>query len=313
MTDSEILRIQFLDWLYDFRGEQQGELPAVVDFLGDEEPDDHTETVWRGILRDLHADGLISLAETMGFGGTSAMLTGAGRADVEGRRSRRRQDPARRNAAARDAVVRWVYAHPRSPDLGPMLFDADSFYEGQPFELADLDAALEYLRGKGLVKGTDVAEAVLLDVELTDQGLDCAEQFAGSVSEYVRRGEGARGTTHYVNFNAPVSGAVAWANRDVTQTVTSTGMAGDELAVLVRAIAQAAPILGLPEEDAGRIASNAKLVEGELVNAQPDAGVVRTFMRRILATLGNAADSALALVLGAYAKELMRKVGIPLD
>jgi hypothetical protein len=136
MTDSEILRIQFLDWLYDFRGGRPGELPVVVDFLGNEEPDDHTETVWRSILRELDHEGLIRLSETMGFGGASAMLTGAGRADVEGRR-KRRQDPARRNAAARDAVVRWVYAHPRLPDLKPMLVDGDSFYEGQPFEMAD--------------------------------------------------------------------------------------------------------------------------------------------------------------------------------
>jgi hypothetical protein len=95
--------------------------------------------------------------------------------------------------------------------------------------------------------------------------------------------------------------------------VTSTGIAGDELAVIVRAIIQAAPVLGLSEEDAVRIASNAQLVEGELANDQLDAGVVRTFMQRILATLSSATDSALGLVLGAYAKWFMRKVGIPLD
>jgi hypothetical protein len=36
-------------------------------------------------------------------------------------------------------------------------------------------------------------------------------------------------------------------------------------------------------------------------------------MHRIPATLGKAGDSALALVLGAYAKELMKKIGIPIE
>jgi hypothetical protein len=312
MTETEILRIQFLDWLYDVGSERPSEQAKVVDFLGDDEPDHQTETVWRGILRELDSDGLIRLAETMGFGGTSATLTGAGRGDVEARR-KRRQNPARRNAAGRDAVVRWVYAHPKAPDLSPMVTDPDSFYEGQPFDLPDFDAALKYLLAKGLVTGQDVAEFVLLHAELTDKGIDCAENFGGSVSDYLRRSEDGGGTTN-VNFHGPVSGAIALGNRDVTQTVTSTGIAADELVVLVRAIAEAVSVLGLSEEDASTIASDAQIIEGELVHEKPDAGVVRTFMGRILAKLGNAAaSSALALVLTAYVKELMRKVGIPID
>jgi hypothetical protein len=311
MTETEILRIQFLDWLYDVGSERPGEQAAVLDFLGDEEPDHQTETVWKGILRELDNDGLIRLAEAMGFR-WSVTLTGPGRGDVEARR-KRRQDSARRNAAARDAVVRWLYDSPiPDPDLSRMLTHPDSYYEGEPFDLADFDHALKYLLAKDLVTGRDVAEFVLSYAELTDKGIDCVENFGGSVSDYLRRGEDGGGTTHNVNFHAPVSGPIAWGNRDVTQTMTSTGMAGDELAVLVRAITEAVSALGLSEEDASAIASNAQIIEGELVNEKPDAGVVRTFMGRILAKLGNAANSALALVLSAYAKELMEKIGIPI-
>jgi hypothetical protein len=312
MTETEILRIQFLDWLYDSGSDRPGEQAVVVDFLGDKEPDHQTETVWRGILRELDNDGLIRLAESMGFRGTSATLTGAGRVEVESRR-KHRQNLARRNAAARDAVVRWVYANPKAPDLSPMLIDPDSFYEGEPFDLADFDAALKYLLAKDLVKGQDVAEFVLVYAELTDKGIDCAENLGGSVSDYLRRSQDGGGTTHNVNFNAPVSGAIAWGNRDVTQTITSTGTLADELAVVVRAITEAVSVLGLSEEDARTLAGNTQVIEGELANENPDAGVVRTFMGRILAKLGNAANSALALVLSAYAKELMRKVGIPIE
>jgi len=299
--------------LYDFQPEQPGVLADVIDFLGTDEPDAQTETLWRDVLRELEHDRLIMLAETMGFAGTAAMITGAGRADVEARR-KRRNDPARRNAAARDAVLRWVYAHPKAPDLKPMLTDPDGLYEGQPFDVADLEAALSYLHSKGLVTGVEVAEFVLLHVELTDKGIDCAEHFGGSVSDYILRGQDTASTvTHNVNFHSAVSGPVAWGNRDVSQTVTTTGIAGDELTTLVRAIAQAAPALALSSKESDSLRVNAEIVEAELVNDEPDLGVIRTFLHRLLGTLGKAGDSALALVLGAYARELMKKIGIPVE
>jgi hypothetical protein len=68
----------------------------------------------------------------------------------------------------------------------------------------------------------------------------------------------------------------------------------------------------MPAEDSDRIVRNAEIIEGELANDQPDAGVVRTIKQRILIGLGSAGDNALALVLGAYAKERMKKIGIPI-
>jgi hypothetical protein len=98
-----------------------------------------------------------------------------------------------------------------------MLADSGSLYEGQPFDMADLEAALSYLFSKGLITGVEVADFVLLHAELTDKGIDCAEHFGGSVSDYILRGQNAAAVTHNVNFNAAVSGPVAWGNRDVSQ------------------------------------------------------------------------------------------------
>ncbi|WP_143728286.1 hypothetical protein [Micromonospora cremea] len=46
VTESEKRRVDLLEWLYDYRGEQPGAMPAVVDFL-DGEPDEHTEELMR--------------------------------------------------------------------------------------------------------------------------------------------------------------------------------------------------------------------------------------------------------------------------
>jgi hypothetical protein len=194
-----------------------------------------------------------------------------------------------------------------------MLVDRSTYYEGQPLELTDLTAALEYLLSKEFVTGvTKVAEFVLLEADLTDKGIDCAEQYGGSMSAYLKRG-GNGGTQHNVNFHGPVSGNVAWAIETVTQTATTTGIGGDELAVLVHAISEAIPSLGLPAEESARLARELEVLDAELVTSSPDAGVVRTFMRRVLATVGGGANSALASVLTAYAKDLMRKLGIPIE
>ncbi|TDW88795.1 hypothetical protein [Kribbella sp. VKM Ac-2566] len=314
MTETEIWRIQLLDWLFDFRPANPGHFAKIVDFLDeDERTDGRLHGLLRGILHRLRDEDLITLAEGMGFDGLDASITAAGMADVEARRERR-HDPALRNSAARDATLRWINRHPRSPDPRDMLVDRSTYYEGQPLEIADLTAALEYLLSKDLVTGvTKVAEFVLLEPELTSKGIDCVEQYGGSVSVYLKRGGEGGGTQHNVNFHGPVSGNVAWASETVTQTATTTGIAGDELAVLVHAIIEAIPSLGLPAEESAKLARELEVIDAELVTTSPDAGVVQTFMRRVLATVGGAANSALAAVLMAYAKDQMRKLGIPIE
>jgi hypothetical protein len=310
VTDTEIKSIQFLDWLYDYRPDQSGGMAPVIEFVG--EPDEREQSVWRGIFRKLNDDGLITFSDAMGFDGYHAMIAGPGRAEIEARRARRSHAGLRRSAA-RDAVVRWLYARPgyEAADLKPMLSDTTCYFECFPFERSELDAALVYLADKGIATGIRLSRALLTRPRLTDKGEDCVEQFGGSVRDYVRRGE-MSGTQHTVNFHGPVSGSnVAWDNQTVTQTATTTsGVVGEELAVLVRAIVEAIPAMGLSEEDANGVQRNAAIIEGELAADQPDQGVVKRVMGRMLDTVGGVTDSALAQVLTAYAKEFLKSQGL---
>jgi hypothetical protein len=231
------------------------------------------------------------------------MITASGRQDVEARRIRR-ADRAQRNMAVRNAVVRYVYGNSPASDLEPML--NNHYFEGERLTRRDLDDALRYLVDKGLVCGVDVAEAILINIELTDRGVDCAEHFGGSVSDFLSR-ERSGGTQ--INIHGDNYGPMAWDSQQITQTVTttSTGRAGDELAVLVRAIREALPVLGMDDSDRARVETQLQTVDEELECGEPNQGLVGRVLKRTVATIGNVADSSLALLLTAWGQDLMQR------
>jgi hypothetical protein len=192
-----------------------------------------------------------------------------------------------------------------------MVTEPVCFYEGEPFELTDLDEALRYLVEKEMVKGVGLWGGTIARPQLTDKVLRCAELFGSSVSAHVRS-QASGGVQHNVNFNGPVSGNVAWASENVTQSATS-GMTATDLAAVLRALSKAVPELGLGPEDTAALTGDLQVVEGELVTDQPDTGKVRTCLRRVMTVLGRATESSFAVVLTSYAKYLMSRPGIPVE
>jgi hypothetical protein len=308
LVDTHIKRIQLLDRLYDFRPRRRDEMAFVANLI-DPPPDDHQQDLWRDILHQLADSGSIVLAESMSFDGTSVSLLGPGRAEVEERR-KRRGNPGLRSAAARDAVLRWISANPGRSALNPMSDDSAYFFEGAPLQRHDLGSALSYLHKQGLVEGTRFDETTLMNAKLTDKGRDCIDNFGGSVSDSMRSTQGGGNTTHNIHFNGPVSGNVAWSNQTVTQSATTSGVAGEELMVLIRAVAQSVQALDLPRQDAEALGSHLQVVEGELRSGHPDQNIVATFMGRAMKTLGRQGGNALALVLGASTRALLEQMGL---
>ncbi|MBC9000485.1 hypothetical protein [Micromonospora aurantiaca (nom. illeg.)] len=321
MTDSEERRIRLLEWLYEHDG---ASMPSMYEFLG-EVPDEKTEELWRGTLRRLFKDGLIMLGETYEIAHTSADLTDAGRANVEERRhrqaaeremqARRRADPALRRAAASNGLLRWAYD--QDPDGGKWLY-VDQFlssghavFEGESLPESVVRRAALNLQENGLVRGdSGVAEIEgPITLQITSAGQDCIES-GGDVADYLRRRNDR--AANITNFHGPVSGNVSWDSTHVTQTATTTGVAGDELAVLVRAIAEAIPVLDLSEEQQAAVRRNVDVIEGELEQPEPDQHTVKNLMRRTLDVIEGSTTSALGILLTGYAKELMRSAGVPI-
>ncbi|TDC81265.1 hypothetical protein E1193_15240 [Micromonospora sp. KC606] len=311
MTGSQARRVKLLDWLYDYPGDVAG----IVDFLG-QEPDELTENLWRGTLRALDKDGLIRLAETMGFAGTSAFITDGGRAEVEARRARR-ENPALRRAAAANGLLRWLYEQDPYGESWSQIDQIEStdyaVFEGGQLPAQLFRRVADHLHGEGLlVAGSYVAEFDgPLTAQLTRRGQECVE-IGADVAEYLNRTK--EQPTNVTHFHGPVSGSnVSWASAHVTQTATTTGIASDELGVLLRAIAEALPVLGLSNEQAAAVQRNAEIIEGELQQSDPDKHVVKTMLMRTADTIVGAGNSALGLVLTGYAKELMKKAGISIE
>ncbi|MFI2708925.1 hypothetical protein ACH495_02180 [Micromonospora sp. NPDC018662] len=310
MTGSQVRRAQLLDWLYDY----PGDVASIVEFLG-QEPDQLAQNLWRGTLRALDEEGLIRLAETMGFDGISAFITEAGRADVEARRARR-EDPARRRAAAATGLLLFLYEKDPYREFWCEIDRIEStnyaLFEGGRLPGQLFRRLADDLHAEGLiVRRHPTKDDRPLTAQLTRKGQECVEA-GGDVAAYLNRGkEQAANITH---FHGPVSGSnVSWASERVTQTATTTGIASEELVALIHAITEALPVLGLSGEQAAAVQHNAEVIEGELQRSQPDKHIVRTMLMRTVDTIVGAGNSALGLVLTGYAKELMQRAGVPTE
>jgi hypothetical protein len=310
MNSVELRRIQLLDWLYDFKGEHDGEMAAIKDFLGDE-ADDYTRSIMRDVLEDLARDDLIILALGFDFDGASALIKSRGRAEVEGRRTRR-ANRALRNIACRTAVIRWLYEQPghQAVSTQAMMTTPEYYFEGAPFESPDLDAALLYLLDIGLLRGTKVMGGSVARPRLTTSGIECAERFGGSVADYQDRQRG--GTINNVQFTGPISGGnFAIGSQDVTQQ-TKVGVGSEELLTLIRAMREALPALDLRDDARVQLSQDLELAEGEVLAPDGQPPIVRELLGRAATKLTDAGAGALNAVLQAVLKYEMAKHGMPL-
>jgi DNA-binding PadR family transcriptional regulator len=304
MTELEIIRIRFMDWLYDYRPAQAGTLANVGQFLSDEDrPKGDDKQVWYGIVRGLAADDLIYLNESMELQSFSVQLTPNGRMAVQKWRARR-ADAATRAGACRTALLRWIYGQPNhkaGADVEPFFEAAESYWEGVRFEPGEVEQALAYLEKKDLVDGTHAEE---FDRQiypfLTDAGIDCVEQYEGRVMEYLRRDEGY-GVQHNVttHFHAEVQGSnLSYGNQgDTNQTLNQV----EQIAPGFEAIAQAVadilkrlPALGLPEEDLEDAQAAANEVLTEVTRAEPERRKLRRAVTALTGSLALVATGAVA-------------------
>jgi hypothetical protein len=322
-----------MDWLYDRSAFRPGEVFSVVEFLRDPlsfvvvaDIDDRTEYLWRGTLRALNNEGSIMLSESMDFAGTSAMITDQGRTEVEARRAReaaerqaqqrRRADPVLRRAAAVNGLLRWLYDQDTDATqrlhIDQVLTSEHAMFEGERLPEAMIRRAAQHLQDNELICGdSGVAEIEgPITAQITPLGQDCVES-GGNVADYLRRK--TERAANITNFHGTVSGNVSWDSTHVTQTATTTGLAGDEIGVLVRAIAEAIPALGLPDEQAATVRDSVDVIEGELAHSDPDRHILKMMMRRTLEALTGATSGTLGLLLTGYAKQLMRNAGIPIE
>jgi hypothetical protein len=234
------------------------------------------------------------------MGDARARLTSYGLEEME-ERLRRRVSPAARSAAARRALLVWLWHRKHDgtdfPVIEEILESDDALFEGDRLTLTEMDRAAAYLDSKALIKvGTREGP---VRAEITSEGLDCVEHYDGDISAYERRNSSGH-TTFNITEN---TGNIAANSRDFTMNAATNKDGIDPAAVvmLARALRQAAPALELPEDDASEFTQLATRLETEAADGSPDPERLRRWGGSIINILNSPIVSgALGSVLAAY-------------
>jgi hypothetical protein len=169
-------------------------------------------------------------------------------------RQARRHDSAARVAALRNKLLRYFYDGEHTgvdhPPIAEFVFSRLSFYEGEQFEVSEIDRAGRYLEDKMLIKfnlGLGSLVKARDRATITPDGEDCVEQFEGDVRKYLNRNGGgvSTNTTNIGTVNK--TGAAAFGSMDVTQNVT-VGADAAGFAEFARVLLEG--FQGLPLDDA---------------------------------------------------------------
>jgi transcriptional regulator with XRE-family HTH domain len=238
------------------------------------------------------------------LGSPAANMTPAGIQWVE-ERKRRRADPALRIAAARKGLLIWLWKQKQAgvhfPITEKFLDFDDSAFEGDQLQADEADRASAYLAEKGLIGGVTVDQRRgPVRAETTSAGDDCVERYGGDVAEYERRDVQASGPVFHIHGDN--TGNIAANSRDVTMnTKTVKGVNMSDLVIFARALRQATPMLGLPDEETGELVELANRIEQEAAGEAPDLNRLQRWGVNILGLLNSPVVSgALAGILAAY-------------
>ncbi|TKA03145.1 hypothetical protein [Actinacidiphila oryziradicis] len=233
--------------------------------------------------------------------GPEANLTPRGLEWMEERR-RRRADPAARAVAARRGLLVWLWHRKHEdvllPAVADVLNDPLSLFEGERLTDRGIDRASAYLSAKGLIKGDRNASSDgPVQAEITAEGEDCVDNYQGDIGAYERRNTGGNTTIH-IGQN---TGNIAANSRDFTLNATThSGVDLAQVVMAARALRQAVPILGLPEDDAAEVTQLATRMEEEATSTNPDPSRLQRWRNQAVAILSPVVSGALGSVLTTY-------------
>lgn len=171
-SDSELRRLKLLQYLAD--NDTGNTYVALPDWASEVGSDSYRKVV--ADLEGFEARGWVSLAKDMG-GGCDAILTGAGRAEIE-RIQEQRNNRVARYSAARDALLQWLHEEyvtgTSTPNLQDFFTSRCSLYYGAPFETDEINAASRFLKDEGLIDGPGAWGGGIARPTLTSKGIRLA-------------------------------------------------------------------------------------------------------------------------------------------
>lgn len=289
----------FVEWVYDHSDSPLGD----VEFREFSEAYKLDGNNSFALLRYCKERGLLD-DKFSTLGEPAANMTPEGIQWVE-ERKRRRADPVLRIAAARKGLLIWLWKQKQAGAHFPITekfldFD-DSVFEGDRLQADEVDRASAYLAEKGLINGVTVDERRgPVRAETTSAGDDCVERYGGDVAEYERRDVQASGPVFHIHGDN--TGNIAANSRDVAMNAkTVKGVNMSDVVIFARALRQATPMLGLPDEEASELVELADRIEQEASREAPDLNRLQRWGANILGLLNSPVVSgALGGLLAAY-------------
>ncbi|MEV4756010.1 hypothetical protein AB0J86_12980 [Micromonospora sp. NPDC049559] len=274
-SELELVAGWLLDWGYAYSKVKPGLVPSVAEMMSDVGAEEFVPLVEPYVevaVATLEEAGLFNgSARTFGSDGMGlpVWLTDVGQREAVSRIERRKDNLTRRSAC-RDAVLRWVYergANGESTDIAEIATSPYGWFNGMLFSAADLVEAVQFLRNRRLLAGTDETPTI------EPAGTECIEQYGGVV-EYLNRANNAGVNVTIMGNN---SGQLAVANRDVAQNQTSTNQA-EALAIYANALREFGQLL--PSEQQPEYEEVAQALEREATKTEPNKGWVKALLDR---------------------------------
>lgn len=314
MTEEQ-RRLQLMERLHDHIRPEGRQFTRLSELVG-EFVDDQDGSRWMGTVHGLAGDGLITFHNVLVPSDWMLEITAQGRAWVEALRAERANPVARRRAAASGVLTILSESDPDGTSWTPAnnIVERGVSLSGERLPDEVIRRTIAFLLKAGLVGGAgdSLEHTGPSNVRLTEPGQECVESGLG-VDEFLERGRKQEPTVQNVFSGQFTESNIAAGSSNFTQTLSASGLVADELASLLQAIMQALPALNLSSDQEAVIARNVDAVRGELREAKPDEGVVKTMMRRTADGLGTAAAAALGVGLNLLVKYEMARMGIPIE
>lgn len=308
LPPSELKRLTVLDWIYDNGGNIAGAMVDLNPLFEERDGDDG-----RALMAELRDFQVQRWADLIGDGMSmvsSCSLTPSGIAYIEAIR-RRRDDPMRRRMAARDAVLRWLYAsnvkgNP-APDMSDFTPSPYGTFYGLDFTAQETVQAITWLMDQDYLKGAKGWSSTrAAGARITTKGEQLVES-GGSVNDVAPASAAAHAPVT-VKVKASRNININTNSPSATQSVTITEDNRSQVVNVADALEGMLGALGL---DAPRTMEAQAIVRDlREMSAEPlpEPGRLRQLLDKAasvaIAGTGKAAGSALAALIAETVKGL---------
>ncbi|WP_405622378.1 hypothetical protein [Streptomyces sp. NBC_01508] len=216
---------------------------------------------------------------------------------------KRRASPVARSKAARQSLLRWLWAQKDQsvhfPIIDGFVGTLEATFEGDELTLEEVDRAAGYLSDKGLIKGTKVMGRMgPVRAEITAEGQDCVENYDGDPSAQDRRGlVGATYNTYLPN----AQGVIVGEQQNFTQN-NSSGVDPSAFIQLAGYVGQISATLGMDGPQRVELERVAQELHDEASSETPEQGRLRHLAGQVKERL-TAAGATMAATVGVQMAE----------